>query len=84
VASDRDRAVTSDNEGEPDDAQVVARRRSQQEKRSVLRLCGAVALDIYDEWASVERRNFSEVCIVDLFLPLDDNDATCGGLVPTE
>jgi hypothetical protein len=43
-----------------------------------------VVLDINDEWASAERRYFSEASMADLYPPRDDEDATPGELVPAE
>jgi hypothetical protein len=45
---------------------------------AAIRLCGAVVLDINDEWASAERRYFSEGSMAGLYPPLDDDDATPG------
>jgi transposase-like protein len=51
---------------------------------AAIRLCGAVVLDINDEWASAERRYFSEASMADLYPPRDDDDATLGELVLAE
>jgi hypothetical protein len=53
-------------------------------EEAAIRLCGAVVLDINDEWASAERRYFSEASMGDLYPPRDDDDATLGELVPAE
>ena len=47
---------------------------------AAIRLCGAVALDINDEWAAAERRYFSEASMADLYPERDDDDATAGEL----
>jgi putative transposase len=51
---------------------------------AAIRLCGAVVLDINDEWASAERRYFSEGSMAGLYPPRDDDDATPGELVPAQ
>jgi hypothetical protein len=51
---------------------------------AAIRLCGAVVLDINDEWAATERRYFSEGSMAGLYPPRDDDDATPGELVPAE
>jgi hypothetical protein len=53
-------------------------------EEAAIRLCGAVVLDINDEWASAERRYFSEASMADLYPPRDDDDATLKELVPAE
>jgi hypothetical protein len=50
---------------------------------SAIRLTGAVVLDINDEWASAERRYFSEASMAGLYPARDDDDATLGELVLT-
>jgi putative transposase len=45
-------------------------------EEAAIRLCGAVVLDINDEWASAERRYFSEASMADLYPPRDDDEAT--------
>jgi putative transposase len=47
---------------------------------AAVRLAGAVVVDINDEWASAERRYFSEVSMADLYPARDDDDATPGEL----
>ena len=47
-------------------------------------ICGAVVLDINDEWAASERRYVSEASMADLYPPSDDDEATSGELVPAE
>jgi transposase-like protein len=47
---------------------------------SVVRLAGAVAADIHDEWAAAERRYFSEASMALLYPERDDVDATVGEL----
>ena len=60
------------------------RRRDLSNEEAAIRLCGAVVLDINDEWASAERRYFSEASMADLYPPRDDDDATPGELVRAE
>jgi len=48
---------------------------------AAIRLTGAVVLDINDEWASAERRYFSESSMADLYPKRDDDDAITGELV---
>jgi putative transposase len=48
---------------------------------AAIRLCGAVVLDINDEWASAERRYFSEGSMADLYPKREDDDAVTGELV---
>jgi transposase-like protein len=47
---------------------------------SVVRLAGAVAADIHDEWASAERRYFSEASMALLYPERDDVHAIVGEL----
>jgi transposase-like protein len=51
-------------------------------EEAAIRLCGAVVLDINDEWAASERRYFSEASMASLYPPREDDDATPGELVP--
>src|SRR6202167_5486750 len=51
---------------------------------AAMRLCGAVVLDITDEWASAERRYCSEGSMAGLYPPRDDEDATPKELALTE
>ena len=53
-------------------------------EEAAIRLCGAVVLDINDEWAASERRYFSEASMADLYPPRHDDEATPGELVPAE
>jgi putative transposase len=53
-------------------------------KEAAVRLCGAVVLDINDEWAASERRYFSEGSMAGLYPPREDEDATPGELVRAE
>ena len=53
-------------------------------EEAAIRLCGAVVLDINDEWAATERRYFSEGSMAGLYPPRDDEDATPGELVAAE
>jgi putative transposase len=53
-------------------------------EETAIRLCGAVVLDINDEWASAERGYFSEASMADLYPTRDDDHATPGELVPAE
>jgi len=51
---------------------------------AAIRLTGAVVADIHDEWASAERRYFSEASMAPLYPARDDDDATPGELVLAE
>ncbi len=51
---------------------------------AAIRLTGAVVLDINDEWASAERRYFSEASMADLYPKRDDDDATLKELTLAE
>jgi putative transposase len=53
-------------------------------EEAAVRLCGAVVLDINDEWASAERRYFSEGSMAGLYPPRDDEDATPAELAFSE
>ena len=49
---------------------------------SVIRLGGAVLLDVHDEWVSAERRYFSEASMAKLYAVVDNDNATTGELTP--
>jgi len=49
---------------------------------SVIRLGGAVLLDVHDEWVSAERRYFSEASMAKLYAVVDNDQATTGELTP--
>jgi putative transposase len=51
---------------------------------SVVRLAGAVAADIHDEWAASERRYFSETSMALLYPERDDVEATVGELTRSD
>ncbi|MGA7417306.1 MAG: IS256 family transposase [Acidimicrobiales bacterium] len=50
---------------------------------SVIRLGGAVLLDVHDEWVAAERRYFSESSMAKLYRVVDNDDATVGELTPS-
>ncbi|HEX3566309.1 MAG TPA: IS256 family transposase [Acidimicrobiales bacterium] len=50
---------------------------------SVIRLGGAVLLDVHDEWVATERRYFSEASMAKLYAVGDNDDATVGELTPS-
>lgn len=49
---------------------------------SVIRLGGAVLLDVHDEWVAAERRYFSEASMAKLYTVMDNDNATTGELTP--
>jgi putative transposase len=49
---------------------------------SVIRLGGAVLLDVHDEWVATERRYFSEASMAKLYAVVDNDQATTGELTP--
>jgi len=49
---------------------------------SVIRLGGAVLLDVHDEWVSAERRYFSEASMAKLYTVVDNDNAATGELTP--
>ena len=49
---------------------------------SVIRLGGAVLLDVHDEWVASERRYFSEASMAKLYTVVDNDNATTGELTP--
>jgi len=51
---------------------------------AVVRLAGAVLVDIHDEWVSYERRHFSEGSMAKLYAQRDNGDATIGVLEPAD
>jgi putative transposase len=51
---------------------------------SVIRLGGAVLLDVHDEWVSTERRYFSEASMAKLYRVVDNDDATVKELTPSD
>jgi len=51
---------------------------------ALIRLAGAVAADIHDEWAASDRRYFSESSMAKLYPERDDGAATVGELEPAE
>ena len=51
---------------------------------SVVRLGGAMAADIHDEWAASERRYFSEASMALLYPERDDVEATVGELTRSD
>jgi transposase-like protein len=50
---------------------------------SVIRLGGAVLLDVHDEWVATEQRYFSESSMAKLYRVLDNDDAAVGELTPS-
>jgi transposase-like protein len=50
---------------------------------SVIRLGGAVLLDVHDEWVATERRYFSEASMAKLYVVVDNDDATVEELTPS-
>jgi transposase-like protein len=51
---------------------------------SVIRLGGAVLLDVHDEWVSAERRYFSESSMAKLYRVVDNEDASVKELTPSD
>ena len=51
---------------------------------SVIRLGGAVLLDVHDEWVSAERRYFSEASMAKLYHVVDNDGATVKELTPSD
>jgi putative transposase len=51
---------------------------------SVIRLGGAVLLDVHDEWVSAERRYFSESSMAKLCPTGDNDDAPVKELTPSD
>ena len=51
---------------------------------SVVRLGGAVLLDVHDEWVSAERRYFSESSMAKLYRVVDNDDASVKELTPSD
>jgi putative transposase len=51
---------------------------------SVIRLGGAVLLDVHDEWVSAERRYFSEASMAKLYRVVDNDGATVKELKPSD
>ena len=51
---------------------------------SVIRLGGAVLLDVHDEWVSAERRYFSEASMAKLYRVVDNDGATVKELTPSD
>jgi putative transposase len=47
---------------------------------SLLRLAGAVLIDVHEEWIATERRYFSEASMAKLYAERDDDDAVAGQL----
>jgi putative transposase len=53
-------------------------------KTAVIRLGGAVLIDIHEEWVSAEPRYFSEGSMAKLYAERDNDDATVGELEPAD
>jgi putative transposase len=51
---------------------------------SVIRLGGAVLLDVHDEWVATERKYFSEVSMAKLYAVVDNDDAPVRELRPSD
>jgi transposase-like protein len=51
---------------------------------SVIRLGGAVLLDVHDEWLSAERRYFSEASMAKLYRVVDNDQASVKELTPSD
>jgi putative transposase len=51
---------------------------------SVIRLGGAVLLDVHDEWVSAERRYFSKASMAKLYRVVDNDDASVKELTPSD
>jgi putative transposase len=51
---------------------------------SVIRLGGAVLLDVHDEWVSTERKYFSEASMAKLYTVVDNDDAPVRELTPSD
>jgi hypothetical protein len=51
---------------------------------SVIRLGGAVLLDVHDEWVATERRYLSEASMAKLYRVVDNDDATVKELTPSD
>lgn len=49
---------------------------------ALIRLAGAVLVDVHEEWIAAERRYFSEGSMAKLYPERDDDDATTGELEP--
>jgi transposase-like protein len=51
---------------------------------SVIRLDGAVLLDVHGEWVATERRYVSEASMAKLYAVVDNDHATVAELAPSE
>jgi putative transposase len=51
---------------------------------SVIRLAGAVLLDVHDEWVAAERRYFSEASMAKLYAVVDNDEATVKELTSSD
>jgi transposase-like protein len=51
---------------------------------SVIRLGGAVLLDVHDEWVATERKYFSEVSMAKLYAVVDNDEAPVRELTPSD